>query len=63
MALRPDSHFMASADIGVINANRLGTTTFSSDVKLDDRSDVPRVSLSLAHHNEAEDLQLPLGFP
>ena len=49
VAMRPDSHFMASADIGVINANRLGTTTFSSDVKLDDRSDVPRVSLSLAH--------------
>ncbi|MGN0907068.1 MAG: hypothetical protein ACI4NM_07960 [Bullifex sp.] len=48
-AMRPGNIYMSSADISLVNANRLGTTTYGLNVRLDGTRDVPSVSISVAH--------------
>ena len=48
-AMRPGNAYMATADIGIINANRLGTTTYGVNIRLESTRDIPSVSLSVAH--------------
>lgn len=46
---RPNRESAATVDLSLVNANKLGTTTFSSSLRLDSTQRIPTVDLSLTH--------------